>query len=392
MTSTQSIKERYQIKKILGTQYTHQTLLALDRKTQNLVVIKILPLSRNLERETYRLFEKEAKILQKLQHVAIPSYLDYFDLETKYGKSFALVQSYIDAPSLEEYVKKGRIFSEAELKQIAQAILKILIYLHNRQLPVIHRDIKPSNILLSRRCDNRVGQIHLVDFGSVQAAANRLGIKTVVGTYGYMPPEQFGRFAVFASDLYGLGTTLIYLASGRDPADLPQKDLQVSFEDVVNLSPGFIAWLRSITAPSLDRRLSSAEDAMQDLSNLTFSQYRTRKLASLTKSSSRKILTVKRDSLEIALPLRSLNFVFFVGILFIVTCDVSIIVFWIGMISNWIAEGWTVFLKNWYFLLVALPHLYISFWLTKKILLKLYRHYQLLTSPHRRANAASRDS
>ena len=378
MTSTQLIKERYQIKKILGTQYTQQTLLALDRKTQNLVVIKLLPLNRNLERETYRLFEREAKILQELQHVAIPSYLDYFDVETKYGKSFALVQSYVNAPSLEEYVKKGRIFNEAELKKIAQAILKIAIYLHNRHLPIIHRDIKPSNILLTNRSSNNAGQIYLVGFGSVQAAANRLGIKTIVGTYGYMPPEQFGRFAVFASDLYGLGTTLIYLASGREPADLPQKDLQVSFEDVVNLSPSFIDWLRSITAPSLDRRLSSAEDAMEALSKLAFSQYRNRKLASLTKSSSRKILTVRDDSWEIALPPRSWNFVFIVGILFTVICDVSVIVFWVGLIYDWIFEGWSVFLKNWYFLLVALPHLYISFWLTKKILLKLYRHYQLL--------------
>ena len=378
MTSTQLVKERYQIKKILGTQYTQQTLLALDRKTQNLVVIKLLLLNRNLERETYRLFEREAKILQELQHVAIPSYLDYFDVETKYGKSFALVQSYVNAPSLEEYVKKGRIFNEIELKKIAQAILKIAIYLHNRHRPIIHRDIKPSNILLTNRSSNNGGQIYLVGFGSVQAAANQLGIKTIVGTYGYMPPEQFGRFAVFASDLYGLGTTLIYLASGQDPADLPQKDLQVSFEDVVNLSPGFIDWLQSITAPSLDRRLSSAEEAMEALSKLAFSQYRNRKLASLTKSSSRKILTVRDDSWEIALPPRSWNFVLIVGILFTVICDVSVIVFWGGLIYDWIFEGWSVFLKNWYFLLVALPHLYISFWLTKKILLKLYRHYQLL--------------
>jgi serine/threonine protein kinase len=378
MTSTQLIKERYQIKKLLGTQYTQQTLLALDRKTQNLVVIKLLPLNRNLERETYRLFEREAKILQELQHVAIPSYLDYFDVETKYGKSFALVQSYVNAPSLEEYVKKGRIFNEAELKKIAQAILKILIYLHNRYRPIIHRDIKPSNILLTNRSSNNGGQIYLVGFGSVQAAANQLGIKTIVGTYGYMPPEQFGRFAVFASDLYGLGTTLIYLASGRDPADLPQKDLQVSFEDVVDLSPGFTDWLRSITAPSLDRRLSSAEEAMEALSKLAFSQYRNRKLASLTKSSSRKILIDRDDSWEITLPPRSFNFVLIVGILFTVICDVSVIVFWGGLIFDWISEGWSIFLKNWYFLLVALPHLYISFWLTKKILLKLYRHYQLL--------------
>ena len=55
--------------------------------------------------------------------------------------------------------------------------------------------------------------MYLVDFGAVQAAAVEQGTITVVGTYGYMPPEQFGGRAVAASDLYSLGATLIYLAS-----------------------------------------------------------------------------------------------------------------------------------------------------------------------------------
>lgn len=374
MSTERLIKERYQIKKILGTQYIQQTLLALDRKTQKLVVIKLLALNRNKERETYSLFAKEAEILKELQHVAIPKYLDYFEIESRYGKSFALVQSYIDGLSLEEYVKRGRTFSEAELKQIAQAILKTLIYLHNRDLPIIHRDIKPSNILLTNRSGNSAGQIYLVGLGSVQAAVNQLGLRTIIGTYGYMPPEQFGGFAVFASDLYGLGTTLIYSASGHSPADLPQKDLQVCFENVVNLSPGFTDWLRSITAPSLDRRLSSAEEAMERLRNLAFAQYRNRKLANSTKSSSKKISIVNRNGLEITLRQRSLNFILILGILFTISCDVFIIAFWTAVIYRWIFRGWSVFMGNWYFLLIALPHLYVGFWLTKKILLKLFKH------------------
>jgi serine/threonine protein kinase len=62
----------------------------------------------------------------------------------------------------------------------------------------------------------------------------------IVGTYGYMPPEQFGERAVAAADLYGLGTTLIYLASGQHPAELPQRNLRVCFENYVNLSPTFL--------------------------------------------------------------------------------------------------------------------------------------------------------
>lgn len=376
MASNQLIKERYQIRKILGEQYARQTLLALDKRTQNLVVIKLLPLNKNLEWETYKLFENEATTLKELQHLAIPRYLDYFDIETKYGKSFALVQSYIDAPSLEKHIKQGRYFSETELKQIAQAILKILIYLHNRYQPIIHQNIQPGNILLTNhRSGNSVGQVYLVDFGSVQATANRLGTRVIVGTYGYMPPEQFGGYAVFASDLYSLGTTLIYLASGQNPADLPQKDFQVSFENAVNLSPGFTNWLCSMIAPSLNRRLSSAEDAMEALSNLAFSQYRNRQLSGLARSSrSRNILIRNRDSLQLLLPQRSMTRVLIAGILFTIICYASIVAFWGGIIYIWISRGWSVFLENWYFLLAAMLHVYISFWLTKKILLKFFRH------------------
>jgi serine/threonine protein kinase len=60
------------------------------------------------------------------------------------GKGFALVQSYIEAPSLEEHLKQGRTFSEGEIKQLGKALLEILIYLHGQKPPLIHRDISPA--------------------------------------------------------------------------------------------------------------------------------------------------------------------------------------------------------------------------------------------------------
>ena len=77
------------------------------------------------------------------------------------------------------------------------------------------RDIKPDNIVLEG--GKTGGRVFLVDFGGVQAAAAgesfALG-STVIGTYGYMAPEQFRGAAQPASDLYGLGGTLLYLLSG----------------------------------------------------------------------------------------------------------------------------------------------------------------------------------
>jgi serine/threonine protein kinase len=230
------------------------------------VVIKVLSFSTDFEWDDLKLFEREAETLKSLSYPFIPGYLDYFQVNIPTLKGFALVQSYIPAPTLEQYLKSGRSFSELELKQIAKAVLEILIYLHKRHPPVIHRDIKPSNILLSNRSGNSVGQLYLIDFGSVQTAyPNQGGTITVVGTYGYMPPEQFGGRTVAASDLYSLGATLIYLASGNHPADLPQKDFRIQFEQTVNLSQPFSYWLRWMTQPSLDKRLSSAREALAAL-------------------------------------------------------------------------------------------------------------------------------
>jgi len=55
-----------------------------------------------------------------------------------------------------------------------------------------------------------------------------------VGTYGYMPQEQFGGRTVPASDLYSLGCTIIYLVTGTHPADLPQKDFRIQFQGVAD--------------------------------------------------------------------------------------------------------------------------------------------------------------
>lgn len=75
--------------------------------------------------------------------------------------------------------------------------------------------MKPDNILLEG--GKAGGRVFLVDFGGVQAAAStdafNLG-STVIGSYGYMAPEQFRGSAQPKSDLYGLGGTLLYLLSG----------------------------------------------------------------------------------------------------------------------------------------------------------------------------------
>ena len=264
--SGEILADRYQCDRRLGKQAGRQTLLARDLKTQQQVVVKLLSFSSDFNWEDLKLFEREVETLKSLSHPAIPRYLDSFEIDTPNRKGFALVQTYIEAKSLQEYLSDGRTFSESEVKQLATALLDILAYLHQRHPPVIHRDIKPSNILLKNRSGNSVGEVYLVDFGAVQTLATQQGkTVTVVGTYGYMPPEQFGGRAVPASDLYGLGATLIALITKQHPADLPQKDLQLEFEQFTQLSPAFTNWLKWMTHPSLERRPASVQIAKEVL-------------------------------------------------------------------------------------------------------------------------------
>jgi serine/threonine protein kinase len=132
-----------------------------------------------------------------------------------------------------------------------------LVYLHSQSPSVVHRDIKPNNLIWGED-----DQIHLVDFGAVQAEVTAGRTMTVVGTYGYMPPEQFGGRTVPASDLYGLGTTLLFLLTGTNPGDLPRKGLQLQFQEYVQIDHPLKQWLKRMVETSLDRRFQHAEEAL----------------------------------------------------------------------------------------------------------------------------------
>jgi serine/threonine protein kinase len=264
--------------KLLGDRYLLQQQLGLGRKTflaldklatditHNSVVVKLLGLGSNFSWQHLKLFTREAETLKKLNHPAIPRYLDYLEIDESDFKGFALVQTYIEADNLEQQLKSGRTFSEAEVNQIARSLLDTLIYLQAQNPAIIHRDLKPSNILLVNRSGYHVGDVYLVDFGSVQhLAAQEGGTITVVGTYGYMPPEQFGGRTNSATDLYGLGASLIYLATGRHPTELPQENMRIQFASFVNLSPAFRDWLGWLTEPSLEQRLATATQALEVL-------------------------------------------------------------------------------------------------------------------------------
>ena len=108
--------------------------------------------------------------------------------------------------------------------------------------------------------------MYLVDFGSVQTIASKDGgTIAIVGTYGYIPLEQFGGQTTTASDLYSLGMTIIYLLRGTHPAELAQVNGRVKFQSTI--SKRFDRWLARMTEPHLDKRFDSAQVAQAALAD-----------------------------------------------------------------------------------------------------------------------------
>lgn len=261
------LNQKYKIIEIIGEGGTGITYKAIALRTEELVAIKNLSL-RGLDNwKQIELFEREAKILATLNHQRIPKYLDYFCLDCDSSRDFYLVQQLAPGKSLFELVKDGWRTTETEIKSIAEQILEILIYLHELVPAVIHRDIKPQNLI---RSDD--GKIFLVDFGAVQNTyyTNFKQGSTVVGTYGFMAPEQFRGQAIAATDLYNLGATLVYLLTHHPPAELPHHKLKINFRDRVQVSHQFATWLDKLIEPNIEDRFTSASSALTELRSYTF--------------------------------------------------------------------------------------------------------------------------
>lgn len=268
----QILGDRYEVEQQLGKKDGRWTLLARDLETEAPVILKLLFIDDQMHENDLKLFTREVQILQTLNHPAAPRYLGYFEIDlARDGKALALIQTYLDGTSLEQYLSKGRLLNEKEAMLLAKEVLKILVYLHDHTPPIIHRDIKPSNILLKGRSDDAEARISLVDFGSVKSLTSAEGSFTLVGTDGYMPPEQLGRRAIRSSDLFSLGMTLIHGMTGIIPEEMPRRGLRVDLSQIPALQPCtelWLNWLKRMTEPELEQRFTTAQDALDALRSI----------------------------------------------------------------------------------------------------------------------------
>ncbi len=249
------VVKNYRIVRTLGRGGAATTYEAQEIDTGKAVALKVLELRGLDDWKKLELFEREATTLKALNHPSIPRYVDSFQVEED-GPKFYLIQELAPGRSLAEIIAGGFHPDEAEVRRIAEQLLRILRYLESRVPPVVHRDIKPHNVIRSD-----TGEIYLVDFGAVNDVRRQGEGSTVVGTYGYMAPEQLRGQATTAGDLYGLGATLVYLLTRRSPAELPQKKLKIDISAHARISRDFAKWLDKLLEPAPEDRFATAREA-----------------------------------------------------------------------------------------------------------------------------------
>ena len=225
--------DTYETIEALGRGGFGETLLAQAKSSGEQVVLKQLRVDRLEDWKALELFEREAAVLEQLEHAHIPRYIDHFALEGDRG--MCLVQEYVAGPTLQQLMRQQDRLDEDRMVRWFLELLEVFAYLHGLDPPVIHRDVTPGNVLL-RQAD---GAAFLIDFGTVQAAVRSESTisSTSAGTFGYAPPEQFIGKAYPSGDLYGLAMTFLAVWSGQPPHQMPFERGRVQLDALLEGRP-----------------------------------------------------------------------------------------------------------------------------------------------------------
>jgi hypothetical protein len=240
---------RFVVLGTLGEGSQGRTFDGVDKRLGQPVAIKRFDVRGAASWKDVDLAEREARVLQSLSHPSLPRYVDRFEEDG----ALYLVMEKIDGESLGALRKRGITFGEEDVARLLADASAVLDYLHGRSPPVIHRDLKPGNVL--RRPD---GSFAFVDFGAVRDKLRPEGGSTVVGTFGYMAPEQFQGRALPGSDVYALGATALAMLTGREPEELPHRGLAIDVRAALGrrASERLVGVLERMLDPDPDRRAS----------------------------------------------------------------------------------------------------------------------------------------
>jgi serine/threonine protein kinase len=271
MLSPETILQgRYRIVRQLGQGGMGAVYEAVDLRLDTVVALKETLFT---EERLRKQFEREARLLARLHHQALPRVSDHF---TESDGQF-LVMQYIPGEDLfEMQARRGSGFPQADVLQWADQLCDALDYLHTQDPQIIHRDIKPQNLKLTAR-----GQIVLLDFGLAKGSGGLMSVVTTSAsifgyTPNYAPLEQVqGLGTDPRSDIYALAATLYHLMTNVKPPDALSRAAAIvnGLEDPLapadsvspNVSRSVAQVLQTAMSQKRDDRYESAETMREAL-------------------------------------------------------------------------------------------------------------------------------
>jgi eukaryotic-like serine/threonine-protein kinase len=273
----------YEIQAPLGAGGMGEVHRARDTRLAREVAIKVLPEAFAKDPDRLDRFEHEARLLSTVNH---PNILAIHDVGSQNGLHY-LVSELLEGQTLREKMNAGPL-SQRRITEYATEIARGLAAAHERG--VVHRDLKPDNIFITK--DNRV---KILDFGLAKQSIVEGGLTgnsatmagptptqpgTVLGTAGYMSPEQVrGQAVDHRSDIFSFGAILYEMVSGKrafkgdssvetmnailkeDPPELSESGL--------NVMPALDRIVRHCLEKEPGLRFQSARDLTFDLENLS---------------------------------------------------------------------------------------------------------------------------
>jgi serine/threonine protein kinase len=251
LTPETILQGRYRIIRQLGQGGMGAVYEAIDQRLDTTVALKETLFS---EERLRKQFEREARLLARLHHPALPRVSDHFSE----GDGQFLVMQFIPGDDLSEMMARKRgPFPTDQVLTWADQLLDALDYLHTQDPQIVHRDIKPQNLKLTSR-----GQIILLDFGLAKGQAGDISrVTTGASIFGYTPNyaplEQIqGLGTDSRSDLYALAATLYHLMTGVKPPDALTRAAALVNGQSDPLAPASVA--NPAIGPEIDTVLAKA--------------------------------------------------------------------------------------------------------------------------------------
>jgi serine/threonine protein kinase/Tol biopolymer transport system component len=271
----------YQVLSFISRGGMGEVYLAQDQRLSRKVALKLLPVSFTTDIDRLRRFEQEARAASALNH---PNIITIYEIQEFEG-SHVIATEFVEGETLRQRLSRARL-SLSETLNIAIQIADALSAAH--KAGIVHRDIKPENVML--RPD---GYVKVLDFGLAKLSEQasplvsseaptiqvRTGSGIVIGTAGYMSPEQARGLAVDGrSDIFSLGAMMYEMITlqkpfhGETPSDTLASILKTEPPSVSQIKPGIPPELNRIVSKTLrkdrEERYQVVKDLWLDLKSL----------------------------------------------------------------------------------------------------------------------------